>query len=261
MLIRNLVVVAVVVGFAACEGPAGVEPPVDTAPSFTGAATDQAYTVGEAIEPLELPAAKGGNGALSYTLEPAVPGLTFTPGTRTLSGTPTTAGSYRMTYRVADADDNGAASDGDAHTFTITVQTPESLDTAPSFAGTVADQTYTVEEAIEPLELPAATGGNGALSYTLEPAVPGLTFTPDTRTLSGTPTTAGSYPMTYQVADGDDNDAASDGDARTLRSPCSRPSRWTPRRVSRGPWRTRPTRWRRRLNRLSCPRPRAATER
>ena len=191
------------------------EPP-DTAPSFTGAATDQAYTVGEAIEPLELPAATGGNGALSYTLEPAVPGLTFTPGTRTLSGTPTTAGSYRMTYRVADADDNGAASDGDARTFTITVQPPESLDTAPSFAGTVADQTYTAGEVIEPLELPAATGGNGALSYTLEPAVPGLVFTPDTRTLSGTPTTTGSYRMTYRVADADDNGAASDGDARTF---------------------------------------------
>ena len=62
-------------------------------------------------------------------------GLTFTPGTRTLSGTPTTAGSYRMTYRVADADDNGAASDGDARTFTITVQAPESLDTSAEFHG------------------------------------------------------------------------------------------------------------------------------
>ena len=53
---------------------------------------------------------------------PAVPGLTFTPSTHTLTGTPTTAGSYRMTYRVADADENSADSDGDSRTFTITVQ-------------------------------------------------------------------------------------------------------------------------------------------
>ena len=200
---------------AGCTG--GVPSPAkkpDTAPSFAGSVADQTYAVGEVIEPLALPVATGGNGALSYTLVPAVPGLTFTPSTRTLTGTPTTAGSYRMTYRVADADENSADSDGDSHMFTITVQAaPGPLDTAPSFAGSVADQTYAVGEVIEPLALPVATGGNGALSYTLVPAVPGLTFTPSTRTLTGTPTTARSYRMTYRVADADENSADSDGDS------------------------------------------------
>ena len=185
----------------------------DSAPAFERPVSDQAYTAGEPVRPLVLPVALGGNGALSYELRPAVPGLTFDPAARTLSGTPSTAGTYAMTYQVSDADDNTAASDGDALTFTVTVVEG---DTAPRFDGSVADRSYTVGEAIGPLVLPVALGGNGALSYELRPAVPGLTFDPAARTLSGTPSAAGTYAMTYQVSDADDNTAAGDGDALTF---------------------------------------------
>ena len=40
-------------------------------------------------------------------------------------------------------------------------------DTAPSFAGTVADRSYTAGEAIASLTLPSAVGGNGSLTYSL----------------------------------------------------------------------------------------------
>ena len=181
----------------------------DTAPAFERRVSDQTYTAGEAIRPLVLPEAVGGNGALSYELRPAVAGLTFDPAARTLSGTPTTAGTYPMTYTVSDADDNTAASDADTRTFTITVREG---DTAPRFAQSVADQTYTVGKAISPLVLPHALGGNGPLGYDLRPAVPGLTFDPAARTLSGTPTAAGTYQMTFTVSDADDNTAAGDTD-------------------------------------------------
>ena len=78
-----------------------------------------------------------------------------------------------MTYRVADGDDNGAASDGDARTFTIAVQAPE-----PSFAGSVADQIWPAGQVIAPLVLPAADGGRGTLAYSLRPDIPGLSFDP-----------------------------------------------------------------------------------
>ena len=184
----------------------------DTAPRFTGMVDDQTYTVGEAITPLELPEATGGNGELSYSLEPEVAGLVFDPVARTLSGTPQTAGSYPMLYRAVDADANTADSDAATQSFTITVEPP---DTAPIFTSTVEDQSYTVGEPIAPLELPAATGGNGELSYSLEPEVAGLVFDPVTRTLSGTPTvrtylTSLTYTMTYKVQDADKNTADSD---------------------------------------------------
>ena len=121
-----------------------------------------------------------------------------------------------MTYQAVDGDDNTTASDAATLTFTITVQEPEPPDTAPAFTDTVNDQTYTEGEAVSPLTLPEASGGDGPLSYSLTPTVPGLTFAAAKRTLSGAPTSAGSFDMTYQVIDGDDNTTASDAATLTF---------------------------------------------
>ena len=177
--------------------------PPDTAPRFSDTVADRTFTVGETVV-LTLPAASGGNGSLTYALQPTVPGLTFHGATRTLNGSPTTAGTYSMTYTAVDGDDNFTASDAAVQQFTITVVDPEPADAAPNWLDTVADLTYAVGETVD-LALPAASGGNGPLSYSLLPAVPGLSFAPVTRTFSGTPSTAGTYPMTYTVVDGDDN--------------------------------------------------------
>ena len=128
-----VLVTAVVVFVACAQGPGTPEPrgpeqpseatgPPDTAPSFADTVDHQTYTEGVGVIPLELPEANGGNGTLSYSLTPTVPGLTFAAATRTLSGAPTTAATYHMTYQAADGDDNTAASDAATLTFTITVQ-------------------------------------------------------------------------------------------------------------------------------------------
>ena len=54
-----------------------------------------------------LPEAMGGKEGLVYSLSPAVPGLTFDPATRVLSGTPTTPGTYDMTYTATDSATGG----------------------------------------------------------------------------------------------------------------------------------------------------------
>ena len=208
----GVAVVVVLLLLAGCEevmdkpSPA---PMTDTAPSFSNTVADQAYLMEEIVS-LTLPHATGGDGPLTYSLAPEIPGLMFDATTRTLSGAPTAADAYDMTYQAADADDNTAANDAATLTFTITVQDPEPLDTAPAFAATVADHTYTEGDAISPLTLPEASGGNGALSYSLMPAVPGLMFDATTRTLSGAPTMAGTHAMTYTVVDGDENTEESD---------------------------------------------------
>ncbi len=76
----------------------------------------QSFKVGVAIAPLTLPRASGGNGTLTYSLVPSVPGLTFNPPSRTLSGTPSSVGSYAMTYTATDAD-----GDSDSLNFTVSV--------------------------------------------------------------------------------------------------------------------------------------------
>ena len=71
------------------------------------------------------------------------------------------------------------------------------------------------------------------LSYSLTPTVPGLAFAAATRTLSGTPTSAGSYAMTYQAVDGDANTTASDAATLTFtESRCRSRNRLTPPRPS-----------------------------
>ena len=172
-------------------------------PSFEGEpVADRTVVAGEAMPPLALPMALGGDGELTYSLSPEVPGLTFDAATRTLLGTPTEAGVYALTYRVED-------SDGDADELTVTVTVTVTVDEEPMFADTVADQTVVAGEAMPPLALPVALGGDGELSYSLSPGVPGLTFDAATRTLSGTPTVAEVYALTYRVED-------SDGDADEL---------------------------------------------
>ena len=164
---------------------------------------DQAYTRNVMIPDLTLPQAMGGDGTLTYTLSPSLPqGLTFDPAQRTITGTPqSNMRKTTYTYTVTDEAGNTAAL-----TFTLIVGT------APAFANdaAIAEQTYIQNEPIADLTLPQVTGGDGALTYTLSPALPrGLTFDATQRTITGTPEvmqTATEY--TYTVTDEDGDDAA-----------------------------------------------------
>ena len=75
------------------------------------------YFVGAAIGALRLPEAGGGTGTLTYGLSPRVPGLTFNAATRELSGTPSVAGIYDMTYTAIDE-----AGNAETLAFAIEVQ-------------------------------------------------------------------------------------------------------------------------------------------
>ena len=90
-----------------------VEPLSFAADSAPGS---QAYTIGTSIAVLTLPEASGGEGTPTYILAPNVPGLSFDAASRSLTGTPTTAGVYAMTYTATDTGGNTATLD-----FTISV--------------------------------------------------------------------------------------------------------------------------------------------
>ena len=84
----------------------------------------------------------------------------------------------------------------------------DDMDLTPSFGGAaVPDQSWIQNWPIPALTLPAATGGNGALTYALAPALPaGLSFDAATRELSGTPTrarAASEHTLTATDGDGD----------------------------------------------------------
>ncbi len=62
-------------------------------------------------------------------------------------------------------------------------------------------KTYEVGVEIEPLELPAVTGGTPPLTYSVSGLPAGLSFDPATRTISGTPEAVGEATVTYTVTD------------------------------------------------------------
>ena len=187
-----------------------IEVVADLKPAFASsdAIPTQSWTEGTAIGTLRLPAASGGNAPLTYSLSPAstLPnGLTFNPTARTITGTPTaTLASTTFTYTATDANDD---------TATLTFDIAVAADSTPAFASGVAipAQSWAEGTAISTLQLPAASGGNAPLTYSLSPAstLPdGLTFNPTARTVTGTPTAAlVKTQFTYTVTD-DDGDTA-----------------------------------------------------
>ena len=162
----------------------------------------QNYVLDREIETLTLPKATVGVGSLTYSLTPALPsGLSFDATTREISGTPVeTIDETEYTLTALDAD-------GDVETLTFTISVVVNL--IPSFGDTVAvaAQNYVQNRTIAALALPAATGGNGVLTYALMPALPsGLSFDAMARELSGTPLAAlakTTFALTATDRDGD----------------------------------------------------------
>ncbi len=177
--------------------------PAPTQPTFaTGVSiANQMLTVGMAMPALTLPVASGAG--ITYSLTPALPaGLTFTAGTRLLSGTPTTE-MTETTYTYTATNSAGSA----VLTFTLTVNPREGAPVLPA----VGNKTYTAGTAVSET-LPAVTSGTG-VTYTLTPASwNGLAFNATTRVLSGTPTAATSATFTYTAT----NSAGSDEETFTL---------------------------------------------
>ena len=105
----------------------------------------------------------------------------------------TTAGTSRVKLRVTDND--GATNE------TTLVLTAIDVLALP----TPDNQQYTRNQPID-VTLPAATGGSGTnpgRTYTVSTLPTGLTFNPDTRELSGTPTTADTTTVTYTAVESD----------------------------------------------------------
>ncbi len=80
-------------------------------------------------------------------------------------------------------------------------------DTEPGFNEAVGPQSYRQDKAIEPLTLPAATDGNGTVTYSLTGLPEGLHFDAETLIVSGTPSEATEkaiYTLTATDEDGDE---------------------------------------------------------
>lgn len=133
----------------------------------------------------------GGTGPFVWSVSAGAlpPGVTLNTSTGLLSGTPTAAGTASFAVRVVDALGLSAT-----RTVSLAVAARPTLGfPAPPAAQVAVPYSNTL----------VVTGGTGpfAWSVTTGTLPPGVTLDPSTGVLSGTPTTAGSYPFTVQVSD------------------------------------------------------------
>jgi len=121
-------------------------------------------------------------------------GLTLDPTTGTISGTPTTAGTYTFTAKVVDATGTAAGT---------TTSVCNGITIAPAAPALSCVAATTGQVGVAYSSSLVATGGVGPYTYSIVSGslAPGLTLNPSTGAITGTPTTAGSFPFTAKVVD------------------------------------------------------------
>ena len=134
--------------------------------------------------------ARGGTPPYLFTVNSGTlpPGLSLDPNSGAISGTPTASGSYTFAILLTD---HGSQQAQQSFTILVTAN-PISITTGNlrGILGTAFSQTLT------------ATGGIAPYTWSLAGGIlpPGLTLSP-AGVLSGTPSTAGSFPVTLSVTD------------------------------------------------------------
>ncbi len=128
---------------------------------------------------------------LSIAGDPLPAGVTFTPATGILAGTPAagTGGTYNLTFTAA----NGVSPDA-VQNFTLTVTDGPSITSANNTTFSLGlPGTFTVTAVGAPAPTLSISGA----------ALPaGVTFTPGTGILAGTPTAVGVYSLTFTATNG-----------------------------------------------------------
>jgi hypothetical protein len=163
---------------------------ITAVPTITTASPLPAGIVGGAYSQTFTATGGSGSGYTFSIVSGSVPGLSLTgPGNATLSGTPTTAGTFSITVRVTDS--AGGTSD---KVFSITIHPPVDITNTSPLPGGIVGVPYSVT-------LTAAGGAGGPYTFTIQSgAVPGLSLASG-GAYTGTPTTAGPYSLTIRATD------------------------------------------------------------
>ncbi|RDV45445.1 hypothetical protein DOE76_06315 [Leifsonia sp. ku-ls] len=163
-------------------------------PLLVSAGTPATGTVGSAYDSTFV-LAGGGVAPYSYAATGLPDGLTIDAATGAVTGTPTVAGTSTVTLTVTDAEGTTGS-----QTTTITVRGALTLTAArpdPATVGTPYASTFV-----------AVGGGVGPYSFVAAGLPDGTTIDAATGAVTGTPTTAGTFPLTITVTDSEGRGAS-----------------------------------------------------
>jgi uncharacterized protein (TIGR03437 family) len=156
-------------------------PPTISPPSLPDGALGSSYNA-------QLTASNGsGNYQWSVSQGSLPPGLSLGPTNGTITGTPTTGGSYPFTVMVQDTQTQQTAS----KSYTVGIMYITNSSPLPS--GTTSTS-YSVT-------FNTADGPAGNYNWSIDTTPPGLSLSPATGTLSGTPTTSGTFNFNITVTE------------------------------------------------------------
>jgi hypothetical protein len=182
--------------------------PLTSSPAFALAAPTGNLTVDTTVLPAATAGtgysralqASGGTGSDTWSVTAGFlpPGLTLNGASGQISGTPTDAASYAFTVQVKDAAGDTATAPLALSVTAVTNGPPVSILTTslpPGAVGTAYHQTVAIETFFPPTTVTVAAGA----------LPPGLTLTGtfkfDDASISGTPTTPGTYVFLLEVVD------------------------------------------------------------
>ena len=157
--------------------------------ALSQALSPQNYQKDVAIADLTLSAATGGTSPYTYAAAGLPAGLAFAPRTRVVSGTPTTIGTNNVTYTVTDANGNSFVYQFQIRVVAQIVILPDPVDRT-----LVVGSTYS-------FTMTVASGGTAPYIYSMEGLPDGMTFDPETREITGVPSTPGVYNVILSVVD------------------------------------------------------------
>ncbi|MDW3804692.1 putative Ig domain-containing protein [Staphylococcus saprophyticus] len=167
----------------------------DTTPPTVEIIPDQEKEVKTPIETITINAKDDSDKPVRNDVYGLPDGVIFDSETNTISGTPTEVGVYKVTIITSDSTYNETET-----TFTITVTDK----TAPTVEA-IPDQEKEVNTPIDTITIKGEDNSGKPVTNEVSGLPEGVTYDPETSTISGSPTEVGEYPVTVVTTDANGN--------------------------------------------------------